>query len=99
VNTAASSGHALEKALAAKLRELLGSVPMAEDVQVSQNPAPFDRIFDIEARATLPTGNVAELWVVCHDLRARRVFPTSRSRTNFTPEVNAPRGCRCLRLL
>ena len=75
VNTAASSGHALEKALAAKLRELLGSVPWLRNVEVSQNPAPFDRVFDIEARITLPTGNVAELWVVCHDLPRPSRFP------------------------
>ena len=75
VNTAAGAGNALEKALVAKLRELLGSVPWLQDVQVMQNPAPYNRAFDIAATVRFPSGNVAELWVTCHDLPRPSRFP------------------------
>jgi Transcriptional regulator, AbiEi antitoxin, Type IV TA system len=75
MNALAASPPALEKAVAAKLRELLGSVPWLRDWHVSQNPAQFNRAFDVQARVPLPTGNVAELWVVCHDLPRPSRFP------------------------
>ena len=99
MNISGASSRALEKALAVKLRELLGSVPWLEDVQVMQNPAPFDRAFDILATMRFPTGNVAELWVECHDLPRPSRFPyvaldnefhADGKRTTRVPVLAAP---------
>jgi hypothetical protein len=99
VNTAARSGQALEKALAAKLREFLGRVSWLRNVKVFQNPTPFDRVFDIEARVTLPTGSFAELWVTCHDLplpwrvpyvALENEFHAGGKRTTRVPVLAAP---------
>ncbi len=75
MNSTANSGRPLERALAAKLRELLGSVPWLQDVKVEQNPAHCDRSWDILATVKFPAGNVAELWVECHDLPRPSRFP------------------------
>ncbi|HPA19763.1 MAG TPA: type IV toxin-antitoxin system AbiEi family antitoxin [Verrucomicrobiae bacterium] len=93
------SSGALERALAARLRELLGGVSWLRDWDVSQNPAPFGRAFDILAKVPLPTGNTVELWVECRDLPRPSLFPyvclTNRfheggKRTTRVPVLAAP---------
>ncbi len=99
MNIAQKSNHALEKALAAKLRELLTGVPWLKEVQIWQNPSPFGREVDMKAQVTLPSGNIAELWVACHDLlRLSRFpyvtlnndFPATGKRATRVPVLAAP---------
>lgn len=63
VNSQPLSPAALEKALAAKLRELLAGIPWLPEVRVEVNPADFNRIFDLSTRFQVPDGPVIELWV------------------------------------
>jgi hypothetical protein len=63
VNGPRRSGPALEKALAAKLAELLHTVPGISDWTINTNPAPFNRAFDLLARGKSPHGPTIELWV------------------------------------
>ena len=57
------SPAALEKALAAKLRELLTGIPWLPEARVDLNPADFNRIFDLFTRIQMPDGPAIELWV------------------------------------
>jgi hypothetical protein len=59
----------------ARLRELLESVPWLRGWTVEQNPAAYDRAFDIWAKIPLPSRNVAELWVRYCDLPRPSQFP------------------------
>lgn len=56
---------ALERALAAKLQELLSSVPGFPPWKIDINPAPFDPAFDLMAWAKSPHGSTVELYVEC----------------------------------
>ncbi len=56
------SGSELEKALAERLRELLGKVAWLSGWKVERNPAPYDRAFDLLATLPLPNKVEAELW-------------------------------------
>jgi hypothetical protein len=77
---------AAEKALAAKLKELLGTVPGISDWTVDTNPAPFNRAFDLLARGKSPHGPIIELWVDCRsDPRPSR-FPYVAIEREFEKE-------------
>ena len=69
------SGAALERALAAKLLELLHTVPGIPDWTVDTNPAPFNKAFDLLARGKSPHGPVIELWVDCRSEPRPSRFP------------------------
>jgi hypothetical protein len=86
MNTRRLSGVALEKALAAKLRELLSSVAWLKGWEVSVNPAPFERAFDLLATIPLPTKNRVELWVECRDLPRPSQFPYVALRNDFSSD-------------
>jgi hypothetical protein len=77
---------AVEKALAAKLKELLGTVPGISDWTVDTNPAPFNRAFDLLATGKSPHGPIIELWVDCRsDPRPSR-FPYVAIEREFEKE-------------
>jgi hypothetical protein len=77
---------ALERALAAKLQELLSSVPGFPTWKIDINPAPFDRAFDLMAWAKSPHGSTVELWVECKsDPRPSR-FPYVAIEREFEKE-------------
>jgi hypothetical protein len=65
MNTGELKGAALEKALAHRLRELLGGVAWLKDWQIEIVPMDDRRGSDINATLPLPNGGKAELWVVC----------------------------------
>ncbi len=65
VNTGELKGAALEKALAHRLRELLGGVAWLKDWQIEIVPMDDRRGSDINATLPLPNGGMAELWIVC----------------------------------
>jgi hypothetical protein len=65
VNTGELKGAALEKALAQRLRDLLGGVAWLKDWQIEIVPMDDRRGSDINATLPLPNGGMAELWVVC----------------------------------
>lgn len=93
------SGVALEKALAEKLRELLGSVPWLKAWKVERELAMADRVVDIKATVPLPGGVTAELWVECkadprpsqfpHVNATQKLGPQGRRRTRV-PVFAAP---------
>ena len=86
MNVTGLTGVALEKALAQRLRELLGSVPWLRDWQIERNPAAFDRAFDIEAVLPLPGGVTAELWVECRSDPRPSQFPYVVVTNDFQPQ-------------
>src|SRR5438105_1586935 len=55
----------LESALAGKLEGLLESIPGLSPWKVEENPAPFNRTFDLLVSGKLPHGPKIELWVEC----------------------------------
>jgi transcriptional regulator with XRE-family HTH domain len=75
VNTTKPSAAALEKALAAKLHELLSTVPGIPGWKVQTNPAPFNQAFDLLATGKSPHGPVIELWVDCRSEPRPSQFP------------------------
>jgi hypothetical protein len=85
VNTATMSAVALEKALEKKLREMLGRVPWLSGWKTSRNPAPYNRIFDIEATLKLPGGITVELWVECKADPRPSQFPYVAVTNEFLP--------------
>ena len=60
-----SSSAALERQLAERLRQLLGTSQDFGKWEVTQNPSASQRAFDIEATTRLPQGPRIELWVEC----------------------------------
>jgi len=65
-----------EAELASAIKSLLESIPGMQVINVTRNPAPFERAFDICAHAKLPrTGNEVELWIECRDLPRPSRFP------------------------
>jgi hypothetical protein len=69
------SGPALEKALAEKLRELLGSISWLEGWSVQNFPTISDRGFDFLVKRPSPKGGQAELWVQCKSDPRPSLFP------------------------
>lgn len=86
VNSGKHSAAALEKALAAKLQELLGTVPGVSDWTVDTNPAPFDKAFDLLARTKSPHGPMIELWVECKSEPRPSRFPYVAIEREFEKE-------------
>ena len=84
VNTRLDSPAALERALAARLRELLGSVDWLRGVDVETLKAGTDRGFDLLAKLPLPTGGAAALCVECKREMRPSTFPMLASRV-FKP--------------
>lgn len=82
-NSTRPKGRALDKALAARLREILGSVPWLRDWKVEVNPAPHDRAFDLFAEIPLRAKNHVELWVQSKDLPRPSQFPYVALRNDF----------------
>ena len=85
MNTPGITGAALEKALAAKLRELLGGIAWLSGAQVEQVGTP-DAGFDLLATLPLPGGGKAALCVEC-----KREFRPSLFRT-LTDKTFSPAG-------
>jgi hypothetical protein len=83
VNTHRIAGAALEKALAAKLQELLSGVSGLSDWTVETNPAPFERAFDLLARTKSPHGPMIELWVECKSEPRPSRFPSVAIERDF----------------
>lgn len=65
MNAKLDSPAALERALAARLRELLAGVDWLRDAEVETLNAGTDRGFDLLAKLPLPTGGAAALCVEC----------------------------------
>ncbi len=65
VNSKLDSPAALERALAARLRDLLGGVGWMRGVEVETLNAGTDRGFDLLVKLPLPTGGAAALCVEC----------------------------------
>jgi hypothetical protein len=86
VNTTRLSATTLEKALAAKLEELLATVPGISHWTVSTNPAPFNRAFDLLARGKSPHGATIELWVDCRSEPRPSRFPYVAIEREFEKE-------------
>jgi hypothetical protein len=86
VNEGRLSGPELEKALAERLRELLGKVSWLSGWKVERNPAPFDRAFDLLASLPLPNNIEAELWVECKAEPRPSRFPSVAVTNEFKPE-------------
>jgi hypothetical protein len=86
VNTSRHPGAAVEKALAAKLQELLRTVPGISDWTVDTNPAPFNRAFDLLARGKRPRGPIIELWVDCRSEPRPSRFPYVAIEREFEKE-------------
>lgn len=77
MNRPGLSGASLEKALADKLREMLGSIPWLENWKVERTLAVFksDAGFDMTAVLPLPGGTTAELQVECKSDPRPSQFP------------------------
>jgi hypothetical protein len=84
MNSAIISGAALVKALAAKLRELLGGVNWLRDWQVEQVGDASDAGFDLLATLPLPSGGRAVLCVECKRELRPSMFRMVADRT-FSP--------------
>lgn len=83
MNTRRLSGVALEKALAARLRDVLGDVKWLREWKVEGNPAQYARAFDLLATIPLPTRNRVEFWIKCRDLPRPSQFPYVALENNF----------------
>ena len=83
MNAGNLSGAALEKALAAKLEELLLGVPWLRNLKILRNPAVSERAFDIQATWPLPAGGRAELWVDCRADPRPSQFPYAAFEQRF----------------
>lgn len=84
MNTSKTAGAALERALAAKLRELLGSVPWLKGWDVSPVSKATDAGFDLLATLPLPGGGKAALCVECKREMRPSVFRMVADKT-FSP--------------
>jgi hypothetical protein len=69
------SGAALEKALVAKLRELLDGISWLGDWTVQNHPTIRDKGFDFIVNIPRPNGGKAELWVQCKADPRPSLFP------------------------
>jgi hypothetical protein len=65
----------LESSLAVMLEKILATVPWLSAVDVTINPADYDRAFDLQAKIGLTRGNKIELWVDCKDMPRPSRFP------------------------
>ncbi len=84
MNTTRISSVALEKALAAKLRELLGGVAWLHDWQVDHVGGSPDAGFDLLATLPLPSGGKAALCVECKQELRPSLFRMLADKT-FSP--------------
>lgn len=75
MNTTKMSGEALKRALADKLRELLGKVDWLEDWSLQNFPTITGRGFAFLVKLPLPKGGHAELWVQCKSDPRPSQFP------------------------
>ncbi len=75
MNTKTLSGASLEKALLARLRELLGGISWLGDWTVQNHPARSDKGFDFIVKIPRPNGRKAELWVQCKANPRPSLFP------------------------
>lgn len=80
MNISQLTGVPLEKALAGKLRELLGGVKWLKDWEVEREPIAADQGFNLKAGLRLPDGSRAELWVVCKANPRPYQFPYIRAK-------------------
>ena len=92
VNTRELNGAALEKALAQRLRELLGGVAWLKGWQVEIDPTEYRTGPDIKATLPLPNGGKAELWVVCKS--NPRPYQIAYDRTQDLPSPQSKRQNR-----
>lgn len=84
MNSTKMSGMALEKALAAKLKELLGGVSWLHGWQVEHEAQVKDSRFDLLATLPLPTGGKAALCVECKQELRPSTFRLMADKT-FSP--------------
>ena len=75
MNKADYSGRALEKAAAARLRELLGSVSWLKGWDLERNPSRHDKGFDLLAKLPIRRRKPVELWVQCKSDPRPSLFP------------------------
>jgi hypothetical protein len=92
VNTTELKGAALERALAQRLRELLGGVVWLKSWQVEIVPMDERLGPDIKAKFQLATGGKAELWVVCK--ANPRPYQVAYDRTQDIPSSQSKRQNR-----
>lgn len=78
------SPAALERALAVRLRELLGSVDWLGETEVVTSSGSMERGFDLLAKLPLPTGGSAALCVECKREMRPSTFPML-SKREFKP--------------
>jgi hypothetical protein len=75
VNSKNLSGTALEKALLARLRELLGGISWLGNWSVQNHPTISDKGFDFIVKIPRPNSGKAELWVQCKADPRPSLFP------------------------
>lgn len=75
VNTKNLSGAALEKALTAKLRELLGGISWLGNATVKTPPSLREKGFDFQVEIRRPGAAKSELWVQCKADPRPSLFP------------------------
>ena len=75
MNTTRYSGSALERAAAAKLGELLESVPWLKGWAVERHPARQNDGFDLRVTVPIPSGRTIELLVQCKSDPRPSQFP------------------------
>ncbi len=94
VNIKRQDAKSLESALAVRLEEILEGIAWLSSVDVTINPADYDRAFDLHAEIGLPRGNRIELWVECKDMPKPSRFPyvglENRFRKNGSRTVRVP---------
>src|SRR5665213_3895757 len=81
MNSIPLSGKALERALAEKLKELLGGISWLQNAEVEYEPQGFNHAFDLLAKCQVPQipsgkkSSILELWVYCRDDPRPSLFP------------------------
>lgn len=98
VNRDKMKGAVLEEALAAKLREILGSVSWLKGWKVESAGKEGDKGFDFIATIPKPGGGKAELYVECKSemrpslfrMTAEKRLPESQRSRNFVPVLAMP---------
>jgi len=75
MNTPWHSPSEVEKALGQQIQKLLRHIPWIQDINVSDNPAPFHRSFDWLVAFRVPKGPEVELWIDCRSEPRPAHFP------------------------
>jgi len=83
VNIGRDSGKSLERRLSEKLSELLASIEWLEDLKISENPAPYDRAYDLIAQFHAQDGARIELLVECKAEPRPSQFPAVAVKREF----------------